>query len=241
MEIRCCGLRRGIAETSRLFYACTQLSITAVLQDQTIAAAFGLPNTGGEPDFQTIPLTTTEPQEVVLYDGNSCIFICPICPHGGRVGVFVLGPYVTKPKLAGSKTFRPSDCLPHLVTLLRDIQEGGAERTEKMEPFCFHVQRAVKLMERHYDEDLTLDYVAHYLGLNKSYFSSIFRKQTGQTFTSYLHEIRVEASKKLLVEKSHSILEIALETGFSSQDYYGRIFKKLTGITPSEYRQRGRA
>ena len=225
MRVRCCGLKRGITKTSELFYACTQLPITAVLRDQTIAAAFGLPNEQTNRSYlQTIPLRIREPQEVVLSDGNSRLFICPICPHGGRVGVFVLGPYVTEPELAGSLTYRPRDSLPHLLTLLRNIQEDGNE-TEELGSFCFHVQRAVRLMEKHYDEDLTLDYVAHYLGLNKSYFSSIFRKQTGQTFTNYLNGIRVEASKKLLLENSQSILEIALEIGFSSQDYYGRIFK----------------
>jgi AraC-like DNA-binding protein len=238
MVVRCCGLTRGLRETSELFYACTQLSVTVVLADRTIRETVdSAQEITNDPHFHSIPLKISEPREVVLSTGDR-LMICPICPHGGRIGVFVLGPYVTKPEQAKNLTYRPSSSWPYLLALLRDLQEAKTAGEERPAPFCFHVQRAVRLMERHYDENLTLGYVANHLGLNKSYFSSIFQRETGTTFTNYLNMLRVEASKELLAQSSLSILEIALETGFSNQNYYGRTFKKLTGITPSEFRRR---
>ena len=84
-----------------------------------------------------------------------------------------------------------------------------------------------------------MEFLSDYLGINKSYLSTLFKQETGQTFSQFLNSVRVEQSKKHLQEKDTSILDVALTVGFSNQNYYGTIFKRLTGMTPSEYRIAG--
>src|SRR5699024_6975480 len=81
-------------------------------------------------------------------------------------------------------------------------------------------------------------HVSEYLGINKSYFCSIFKNETGKTFTQFLNEKRIEKSKKLLREDNLSILDIALSVGFNNQNYYNIIFKRITNTTPLEYRKK---
>lgn len=80
--------------------------------------------------------------------------------------------------------------------------------------------------------------MASRLGLNKSYFASIFKKETGQTFTQMLQNVRIENSKKSLEDGTSSILDVALAVGFTSQNYFATVFKKATGMTPRQYRQK---
>ncbi len=65
----------------------------------------------------------------------------------------------------------------------------------------------------------------------------IDRKETGQPITDYVHEVRVNKSKKLLLVTHSSILDISIQVGFSNHAYFCHTFKKLTGMTPSEFRQ----
>ena len=75
--------------------------------------------------------------------------------------------------------------------------------------------------------------------LNPSYFSSIFKKEVGVSFSNYLNKIRIEQSKLLLKNTDSSIVEIALEVGFEDQSYFSKVFKNLTKMTPKQYRQNG--
>jgi AraC-like DNA-binding protein len=64
-----------------------------------------------------------------------------------------------------------------------------------------------------------------------------FRKELGVTPIAYLHRYRVNQAKQLLIDTSKSITEIALEVGFSDSSYFGRIFRRETGVSPQGFRQ----
>ncbi|MGO1468637.1 MAG: helix-turn-helix domain-containing protein [Tissierella sp.] len=81
-----------------------------------------------------------------------------------------------------------------------------------------------------------LPHRATYLNVNKCYFCSLFKKETGKTFTQFLNELRVKKSMDLLKEGNLSMLDIALDVGFNNQNYYNITFKKITNKTPSEYK-----
>lgn len=102
----------------------------------------------------------------------------------------------------------------------------------------FHVRKAIKKMESSYSNSITLENMADYLGLNKSYFCSIFKKETGKTYSQTLNEIRVKESLKLLLDTNMTILEIALSVGYNNQSYYNMAFKKIMGTTPLKYRNK---
>lgn len=96
---------------------------------------------------------------------------------------------------------------------------------------------ALEYMNEHYiQQELSLEQVSGQIGLNSAYFCRLFRKGTGHSFTEYLNFLRVSKSEELLRGSSLSILEIALEVGFSSVSYYNRVFKKLKNCTPTVYR-----
>ena len=82
----------------------------------------------------------------------------------------------------------------------------------------------------------SLNAAADHLGLSPAYLSKIFPQKMGKTFTEYLSEIRIDEAKRLLRESENDILEISRACGFNSANYFCRVFKKLTGISPSDYR-----
>ncbi|NLW39527.1 MAG: helix-turn-helix transcriptional regulator [Tissierellia bacterium] len=102
----------------------------------------------------------------------------------------------------------------------------------------YHVIRAIDYIKKNYDKPLSLDGMAKYLGLNKSYFSHLFKKETGKTYSQFVNQIRVEKSKELIVSTNLSLLDIALSVGYNNQNYYNMAFKKITGLTPLRYRNK---
>lgn len=99
-------------------------------------------------------------------------------------------------------------------------------------------KKAIQYICNHYKEDIRLSDVATVAHMNPSYFSFLFKKEVGITFVDYLNGLRIEESKNLLVNTTDSILDIAVSLGFTSQNYFARIFKKKTGRTPKQYRDK---
>ena len=80
--------------------------------------------------------------------------------------------------------------------------------------------------------------VAKELGVNADYFSHLFKKETGITFTNYLTEMRIEHAKRLLENTDSSVIDISYDTGFNTPSHFHKTFKKLTGFSPNEYRKK---
>ena len=98
-------------------------------------------------------------------------------------------------------------------------------------------QRVYLYVEQNFDRQLKLEDVASYFHLNKCYFCSVLKKELGKTFSQIVNEVRVEKSKELLREGNLSKLSISLSVGFNNQNYFNLTFKKLTGMTPLQYRK----
>ncbi len=95
---------------------------------------------------------------------------------------------------------------------------------------------ACRYMESHLNEPISRDEVAQVVYLTSPYFSSLFRKVTGMTYSDYLVDLRVRHAMKLL-EKKLSIREVAEAVGYRNMKYFNRIFKSKVGYLPSEYRK----
>ena len=91
-------------------------------------------------------------------------------------------------------------------------------------------------INNHYFETLTLETVSAKYYLSSCYFSRTFREMTGFHFVEYLNNVRIKEAKKLLLNSSLSINEIAAATGFNSNTHFGRVFKQITGCSPSSYK-----
>ncbi|WP_169833011.1 PocR ligand-binding domain-containing protein [Geosporobacter ferrireducens] len=98
------------------------------------------------------------------------------------------------------------------------------------------IKTVLSYINKNYMNNITLEEVSGIVYLNPSYFSTIFKKETGVPFSTYLNKVRIQESKQLLKDINLSILDIALAVGFEDQSYYSKVFKKITGTTPKEYR-----
>lgn len=100
------------------------------------------------------------------------------------------------------------------------------------------IHQATRYMRTHYAEKISLDSVARMTYLSPTYFSRVFRQETGETFNAYLNNVRIQEGKKLLMNKSIELIDISMMTGFDNQSYFTKVFKKCTGMSPLQYRQK---
>ena len=110
---------------------------------------------------------------------------------------------------------------------------GDAEGSERNV-----MPRAISYIRNHMGEHVSLDEVARLVHLSPSYFSRLFKSETGQTFSEYLQAIRIEWAKHLLKNGDYSLTEIAEKAGFFDQSHFIKVFKQATGVTPGLYRRR---
>jgi two-component system response regulator YesN len=102
--------------------------------------------------------------------------------------------------------------------------------------------KAVDYIKRNFTTRITLEEVARHVYLNPSYFSKIFKNEMKCTFVSYVNQIRVNASKNLLLDISISLTDVSSMVGFEDQSYFTKVFKHATGVTPGKFREsRGQA
>lgn len=97
-------------------------------------------------------------------------------------------------------------------------------------------QAAKRFIEEHLGESLTLERVAAELYISSTYFSRLFKAKTGQTFSDYLAERRIEQARILLLSGSTPVAEIARQVGYAEPNSFTRLFKAHTGLSPSQYR-----
>ena len=117
----------------------------------------------------------------------------------------------------------------------RELQR--ASRKKKSSEFRSHVQQAISIVEDFYGQDLTVQYIADKLNLNRSYLSEIFSKQMGVPLKKYILDFRITQSEEFLFTSDWSVDYISQICGFSSPSYFSKIFKEYHGISPTEYRK----
>jgi ABC-type sugar transport system substrate-binding protein/AraC-like DNA-binding protein len=99
------------------------------------------------------------------------------------------------------------------------------------------IERIVEYVDKNYTSPLSLKVLGYQYGITAAYLGQLFKKQTGYTFTNYLNALRVRKAKKLFQYTALKANEIADEVGYNDPNYFYTVFKKYTGIYPSEYRK----
>lgn len=102
--------------------------------------------------------------------------------------------------------------------------------------YSYFVKKAIKYIEIHFNENISLKSVADYCDLNASYFSSLFKKEIGVSFSKYLTKVRIDTAKNLLLSTNMKFYEISNRVGFENQYYFSKVFKETTNLTCSEFR-----
>ena len=98
------------------------------------------------------------------------------------------------------------------------------------------VARAKKFIEQNQGGAICLATVAKSVNTSTFYFCKLFKRATGLTFTEYLARVRIEKAKTLLLDSNRRVSEIAYEVGFQSLTHFNRVFRKIVGRSPSEFR-----
>ncbi len=101
------------------------------------------------------------------------------------------------------------------------------------------MQKALRYINSHYAEEMTLDDVAGAVFLSPTYFSKLFSEEMACRFTVYLNKVRIEKSKLLLKSTDISLVDLAGLVGYEDQSYFTRVFKRIVGISPGRYRESG--
>lgn len=112
-----------------------------------------------------------------------------------------------------------------------EIQIDSAEEKNVL------VELAREYVEEHYYENLMLTDVAQKAGISAGYLSTLFQRQLSRGFVDYLNEIRIEHACAYLRQNYLKTYEIAYKVGFRDEKYFSRVFKKIKGLSPSEYRK----
>ncbi|MDD2955613.1 MAG: response regulator [Oscillospiraceae bacterium] len=99
------------------------------------------------------------------------------------------------------------------------------------------VKKAMRMISQNYNKGITLENVAAALNITPVYLSTVFSKETGQPFSNYLTQFRINKAKSLLLTGNHKIYEIAEMVGYSDAKYFCKVFKKITGMSTSAFLQ----
>ena len=130
----------------------------------------------------------------------------------------------------GKDTMYASDLLNVLLGKLLTLQDGLQEHLSP-------VSRGHLYLLNHFRERPTLSEVAAFAGYTPTYFSAMFKKETGSSYQEYLDDLRFEYAGKLARHASLSMIEVCRESGFDDYPNFLRRFKKRFGCTPAEYRK----
>ena len=99
------------------------------------------------------------------------------------------------------------------------------------------VKQAISLINRRFNQKISLEEIVDKLEVSSSYFSRLFSQETGQTFSNYLIKKRIDYAKELIITTNYKLYEIGEMSGFRSPVHFNNTFKRITNMTPNQYRQ----
>lgn len=120
-------------------------------------------------------------------------------------------------------------CKGQIETITASIK---AARTKR----CHHlISTAMSYIDANFHRDISLEEVSRETGLSPQYFSRFFKEETGENFIDYLTRVRITEARKLLSDKNLSVKEVCYKVGYNDPNYFSKLFKKVTGFSPSNY------
>lgn len=125
-----------------------------------------------------------------------------------------------------------------LIIIDREYRKmAGSTAGKSPNAFRHPIQEAIRYINDNYSQDIPLERGAQAAKMAPAYFSHLFKKETGQTFIDYLHEVRIERAMELMRSEDGTVTQICFRVGFRHLSHFIRTFKKRTGLTPSDYKK----
>ena len=166
------------------------------------------------------------------------------CERGGRAVLHVAEPEPYMALLSDIRGYaasfgniqemRINECLSALLAQL--IEASWYQGNDAPNPKKMDLGKVKAFLDKYYGERVSLDTVANHFFIDKCYLARIFKEQYGMTLTDYLHQVRINHAKYMLRYTNKRIDEIGMECGIDEPNYFSRVFRKLEGMSPSEYR-----
>ncbi len=126
-----------------------------------------------------------------------------------------------------------------LLVIMKEYFRNCCDRYVQNDSITVLVKSCMRIMEREVaNEDLNLNYCADKLSVTANYLSTRFSRDMGESFSSYLNNLRIRKAKEYLSDVSLKVYEIASLVGISDVSYFNRLFKETEGMTPLQYRKR---
>ncbi|MBC8062425.1 MAG: response regulator [Clostridiaceae bacterium] len=129
-------------------------------------------------------------------------------------------------------------------TTLDELQEWIYSFTDKLmelveksktDNYRIVVKNAMLYIDKHFNEELSIQQIAEVVHLSPNYFSHVFKKAREESFTDYLNKVRVKKAQALLAENIYKVYEVSDMVGYSDYKYFSSVFKKISGVSPKEY------
>jgi len=127
-----------------------------------------------------------------------------------------------------------------VLQLISRFLDSRRFKNKRLAPIPSKILEATRYIQVNLKENLTVNYLADRANLHQDYFSRLFLKYTGQRPLSYVHEKRIERAQYLIATTDLSYTEIAEKIGFENLSHFSKIFKKVTSLTPGEYKKQNR-
>lgn len=127
-----------------------------------------------------------------------------------------------------------------IIDMLGEMQVDFAERMKELKKedvISLHVRKSIDYIYENLHKNLSIKDIAEFFGLNPSYLSKLFLKETGITIKDFVTNAKIRTAENMLKYSDFSYLDISLAMGFSSQSAFISVFKKVKGITPKKYRE----
>lgn len=100
-----------------------------------------------------------------------------------------------------------------------------------------NVKKSIEYIHRNFKDNISLNDISEYIGVNSSYLSRLFKEECGKGFVEYLNFTRVEYVKRLIEDGNGRLKDIIMEAGFNNYTYFFKVFKNMMGITPAEFEE----
>ena len=128
--------------------------------------------------------------------------------------------------------------LQDMVKWIREYARTCAEHLQKKElPISIQTKRALDFLNTNYMKQLSLGDAASSIGVSESHLCRLLKNETGETFVNILSKIRIQKAKQLIESGKYKVYEVAEMVGIANYAYFYQVFRKITGVSPTEYQK----
>lgn len=116
-----------------------------------------------------------------------------------------------------------------LHTMIKLMKSGRNARKSSV------IMVAMEYIQKHYNEEISLNEISKYVNLSPQHFSKIFKEETNYNYVEWVNNLRITKAKEIMNQEDYTIKQVCYLVGFQDPNYFSRIFKKYVGISPTEY------